>query len=443
MMNSRPAKKPKAPRGPFKELRGYLTAVMGSKAFLVVISLVAALFFWGVLVASDGTLTRQKVFSSVAVTTSGEAALKSRGYIVIEDLSTLIPSVRMTVEVTQSNYTRVSGTSYNPHIDLNKIKGEGQVELPVSFSSTLYGPVVDCQPKSVTVNVERYITRRIPVVLETRGAAKGHYLDSVKTDPAMLSVSGPQSLISSVARAVAKLDISQLSGERPSDRMAVDIELQNVSGEAIESDLIEITNQTVITRSVVVETELIPMREIPLDLEAFVAGEPAEGYECYGVEAASDSLEVAAKAEVLDALTVLTTDQPLDIAGAQEDVTGYVRLRRPSGIENTVPYDVAVTAKIREKTLERTLRRIPVLAEGLGGSLAAELSPAVQNVQLTGPYGFVKALKESDVRLYVDLSGLDAGVHEAPVQISIDNAPEFECALSTPEISVRIERVEP
>ena len=84
MMNSRPTKKPKAPRGPFKELRGYLTAVMGSKAFMVIVSLIAALFFWGVLVASDGTLTRQKVFSSVAVNISGEAALVAVAEIVVE-----------------------------------------------------------------------------------------------------------------------------------------------------------------------------------------------------------------------------------------------------------------------------------------------------------------------------------------------------------------------
>ena len=438
MMNSRPKKTPNAPRGPFKELRGFLRAFMASKTFRVLISLMAALFFWGVLVASDGTLTRQRVFSNVAVSVNGEANLKSRGFIVMEDLEELVPGVRMVVEVTQANYSRVSGTSYNPHLDLSKIKGEGEVELAVSFSSQLYGPVVDCQPKSVKVNVERYITRRVPVVLETSGQAEGYYLDSVKTDPTMLSVSGPQSLVSRVARAVAKLDATKLSGSRLSDRMSVDVVLQDVSGATIESELIEITNQTVLTNSVVVETELMPMRAIALDLDAFVAGTPAQGYELYAVEAAQETLDIAAKAEVLDALTLLTTDQPLSIEGAAADVTGYVRLRRPSGIENSVPYDVSVTAKIREKTHERTMQRIPVQAEGLGNGLEAEISPAMQTVQLTGPYSFVTALNQADVRLFVDLAGLEAGEHTVPVQLGIDNAPELECALASPEVMVRI-----
>ena len=440
MMNSRPTKKPKSPRGPFKELRGYVTGIMGSKAFLVAISFVAALFFWGVLVASDGTLTRQKTFSNVSVNVTGEAALKSRGYIIMEDLSELLSGVRMTVEVTQANYARVSGSSYSPHIDLTDVKGEGENELPVSFSSTIYGPVVDCQPKSVTVNVQRYITRRIPVVLETAGEAKGFYLDSVKTDPTMLSVSGPQSLVSRVARAVATLDTSALSGERLSDKTAVEIVLQDAAGEIVESDLLEITNQTVLTNSVVVETELVPMKAVPLDLDSFVTGEPAEGYELYRVQTASESLDIAAKAEVLEVLSFMTTDQPLDITGATADMHGYVRLRRPSGIENTVPYDIAVTAKIRETTTQRTMRRVPVQTEGLSGSLTAELSPAAQTVQLTGSYGFITELEEEDVRLFVDLSGLGAGTHEVPVQISIDNAEEFTCALSTPKVSVTLSR---
>ena len=438
MMNSRPTKKPKVQRGPFKELRSAVSRIIGHKAFLMAVSLLIALFFWSALVASDGTLTREKVFPNVSVSVTGEAALKSRGYIVMDDLDELLSGVRMTVEVTQSNYNRVSGTSYNPHIDLSKVKGEGENEIDVAFSSMLYGPVIDCQPSSVTVNVERYITRRIPVVMETLGKPDGYYLDSAKPDPSMLSVSGPQSLIAQVTRAVATLDAAQLSGERMSDRLSVDVKLQNAAGETIESDLIQITNQTVITKSVVVETELMPMKLIPLQLDEFVTGIPAEGYELYDLIAAQDSLEVAAKQEVLDAMTTFSTELPLDVEGATGDVSGYVHLRRPTGIENTVPYDVAVTAKIREKEIQRTLRQIPVEVDGLDDTMTAAISRSSQTVQLGGIYSFINGLREEDVRLFVDVSGLAAGEYTLPVQISIDNAPAFSCALSSPQVKVTI-----
>ena len=437
-MNSRPTKKPDAPRGPFRELRRAISRILGSRAFLMALSLLTAVVFWSILVASDGTLTREKTFQNVAVSVTGESTLKSRGYIVMDDLDSLISGVKLTVEVTQSNYSRVSGTSYNPHIDLTQVTGEGENVLNVAFSSQLYGPVVSCEPSSVRVNVERYITRRVPVVLETSGGLPGYYLDSAKTDPTMLSVSGPQSLVSQVARAVASIDVSLLSGERRSDRNSVQIRLQDAAGNTVESDLIEITNQTVLTDTVVVETELVPMREVPLEVESLVTGEPAEGYELLEVTVSQESLLIAAADEVLDAITVLTTDQPLSIEGATQDVTGTVRLRRPTGIENTVPYDVTVTARIGEMTAQRTLRQVQVEVDGLDDSLRASLSREKQTVQLTGPYTFINGLSQSDVRLFVDVNGLGEGTHVVPVQISIDNAPEFACALSSPEITVTI-----
>ena len=438
MMNSRPTRKPEG-RGPFLKLRRMIAGVAASKPFLITVSALAAIVCWSALVASDGTLTRQKVFANVAVSVTGDAALKSRGYIVMDDILEEVPAVKMTVEVTQSNYNRVSGTSYNPHFDLTQITGEGENELSVTYSSQLYGPVVSCEPSAITVHVERYITRRVPVVIEMTGAMpEGMYLDSYKTDPTTLSVSGPQSLVASVARVVARLDQSDLSALRMTDRTALSIELQDSEGNAIESDKLEITNQSVITNSVVVETELVPMKDVPLHAENFVAGTPATGYEMTAVELAEDSVPVAARQEILDAISELTTDSPLNIDGATEDAAGYVRLKKLTGVENTLPTEIGVTARISEKQIECTLRRLPIQADGLDDSLTATLSTGNTTAQLTGGYAFIEGLTAADVHLFVDVSGLTEGVYTLPVQIHIDNAPEFTCALGSPEVTVTL-----
>lgn len=439
MMNSRPKKRHDVQRGPFKGLRRGIGSILASRGFLRAMSLLAAVLIWSVMVASDGTLTREKTFPNVAISVTGETALKSRGYIVMDDVASLLDGVRMKVEVTQANYNRVSGTSYNPHIDLSKVTGVGENELPVSFSSQLYGPVLECEPSSVKVNVERYITRRVPVsILQVGQAPEGLYLDTTRTDPTMLSVSGPESLVLRVARASAQLDLSALSLERASDKQSLDVVLQDASGEEIRSDKLEITNQTVITSSIVVETECVPMREIPLDAPSFVRGTPAEGFELARVDLGQTGIDIAASQAVLDALPMLTTDQPLDITGASETVSGYARLKRPSGIENTLPGDISVTAVIQEKSMERTFRSVEIEVEGLDSDRRASLSRERVTVQLTGGYHFVNGLTKDALRLYVDVEGLEPGAHTLPVQIHIDNAPEFNCALSSPEITVTI-----
>jgi len=444
MMNRRPTKKSDAPRGPFKGLRSWMSRIVASKRFLLLMSLLLALLTWSALVASDATMTRPKFFANVPVNVTNESTLKSRGYIVMDDIKELVPSVRMTVEVTQQNYNRVTSTSYNPHFDLSKVEGIGENTLYINYSSQLYGPVIDCEPESITVNVERYMTRRVPVVLELTGFAQDNvYLDSYRTDPNMLSVSGPQSLVTSVARAVAKLDLSTLSLDRASDRTALDVELQDAAGQVIVSDKLEITNQTVITDSVVVDTEVVPAAMVPLAIESLVAGEPAEGYELVNIYVEQDALRVAAKEELLGSIEFITADTPLDITGATESMDGYVRIKRLTGIENSLPTEIAVTAEIAEKTIERTLRGVSIEIDGVGEGLKARLSDAGSTVQLTGAYSFIDSLAREDVHLYVDALGLEAGKHTLPVQIRIDNAPEFACALSVPEITVTLVEANP
>jgi len=107
-------------------------------------------------------------------------------------------------------------------------------------------------------------------------------------------------------------------------------------------------------------------------------------------------------------------------------------------VENTLPAEMAVTAQIREKTVERTIRGVAVDMEGLAAGQTARLSHDQVTVQLTGGYRFISDLKKEDIRLFVDAGGLDAGTHVLPVQIRIDNAQEFACDLSESEVVVEI-----
>lgn len=439
-MNSRPSKKTDIQRGPFKGMRSAMTKIMESKGFLAAVSLLIAVMAWGVLVASDGTLTWHKVFTDVPVGVTGETTLRTRGYIVMDDVRALVPSVKLTADVAQQSYNRITGSTFNPHFDLADITKQGENELQISFSSLYQDAVVSCEPSSITVNVERYMTRRVPVVLELTGEiGSGLYLDSYKLDPTMLSVSGPQSLVLSVTRAAATLNLGMLSGDRMSDRTALSITLQDSNGNAVVSDKLEVTNATVYTDSIVVDTELIPTREVPLAAKEFVKGEPAQGYELSAIWLGEESLTVAAGEDVIDAIEFLTTDNPLDIDGATQSVSGYARLKRPSGVKNALPAEMAVTAEIREKKIERTLSSVPVDVDGLLADQHASLDHKKVTVQLTGPYSFMKGLQKEDIRLFVDATGLEAGSYVLPVQIRIDNAADFSCALSRPEITVTIQ----
>ena len=432
MMNSRPPRKSSS--GRMNRLSRFFSRLINNKIFLALFSLGMACVIWAVLIASDGTLTRRKVFNNAPVSVTGEASLISRGYIVTDNILELVPNVDMIVEVTQGTYDRATASVYNPHFELTQISGEGENTLNVVFSSQVYGQVISCDPSSVKVNVERYITRRIPVIVELTGdLPSGYYLKSYRTDPTSLTVSGPQSQVAGVSRIIVRLNQADLTPERMTDRLALAVELQKSDGTKMVSDKLTVTNQSVITGSVIVETELIPVKSVPVDAETFVTGTPAEGYRLKSVEVAVGSIDVAASREILDAISVITTDAPLDITDAAESVTGYVRLRRLTGIDSTLPTEIGVRAEIEEEKLTRQFRSLTIQIRGEGTGKASVGSNRT-NVRVTGPYTAVKALTAEDILLYVDVTGLEAGTYTLPVGASVLNVPDVSVELDTTEV---------
>ena len=428
MMDDKRPKRHQA-RGPYARIRRFLDDLFGNKVFLRVFSVVFAVAVWCYFVASDGTLTRQKTFPRIPVGVNGEASLLSRGYIVTSDFSQLIPTVDFVTEVTQANYERASASAYNPHLELSQVTGEGENELTVVFTSQIYGQVVSCTPSSIKVQVERYITRRVPVVVLPEGQLpEGLYLAGYETDPSALMVSGPQSVVSRIARIAVRLDRSQMSAERLSDRMTLGFELQDANGEIVSSPKLNVTNQSVVTSGVMVDVTLVPQKMVPIDEDALVTGEPAEGYELVEAWTNDEQLAVAADQEVLDALEVIQVEEALDLTGATGTVKGLVRLKTPTGIRNRLP----------AQTLERTFRNVPITAEGAQDDQTITLSQSRTTALLSGGYTFISGLERDDVQLYVDASGLEEGRHTLPVRVRIDNAADFSCALGTTEVTVTV-----
>ena len=435
MMNSRPPRKSSNGRSRFSKA---FSRLINNKIFLALFSLGLAFAIWGVLIASDGSLTRRKVLADAPVSVTGEASLISRGYIVTDNILELVPNVDMIVQVTQGTYDRATASVYNPHFELTQVTGEGENTLNVVFSSQVYGQVISCEPSSVKVNVERYITRRVPVLVELTGILpSGYYLKSYKSDPTSLTVSGPQSVVSGIARVVVRLNQNDLTAERMVDRLALNLELQRSDGSKVESDKLTVTNQSVITGSVIVETELIPLKAVPVEASEFVSGTPAKGYRLAAIELAASSVDVAASQEILDTISVITTDTPLDITDATESVTGYVRLRKLTGIDSTLPAEIGVKAVIEEEELTRQFHQVSIQVRGDSAG-AASLASRRTNVRVTGKYTAVKALTADDILLSVDVTGLEAGTHVLPIKASVINQPDLTVEPDTGEVQVVI-----
>lgn len=417
-----------------------LHKVYKSNTFLIVFSVMCAVMLWSVLVAADGTLTREKVFTDVEVTMTGMDTLQSNGYIVVDDAETVLPTVRLTVEVTQDNYSRASASHFSPRLDVSKIRETGEQTVAITFGSSIYGKVISCEPSSVTVNVERYISsNRIPVVLETEGTiADGLWAETPSLDPTYIAVSGPRSVINSIKRVVAKFDLGLLNGESVTQRSAVPFVLEDAQGNEVDATLLRTTYQSILIDTVTVETDVYPQKALPIDTTGAYTGEPAEGYEVIGVTVQPETVVVAAEANVLEQMTAAVLDAPIDITGATGSQSVTVRIKKLTDAQNMSIGEALVQVEIAEKQRERTFRNVPIAVTGVQETQKVKLSSQSAHVTLTGPYHFIENLTADDIMLSADLTGLEAGEHLVGLNCWVANAPEYTCVLSIDQVTATI-----
>lgn len=417
-----------------------LTHNAGSK----VLALLLALLLWAGLITQDPSLTRERTFSDVNVTVSGSDTLHRNGFIVTSDLTEALDDVSLRVAIPQMQYQNAQASNYNARIDLTRITEPGEQSVRIiTSSSNNYGTVLDVSPAEIPITVEEYVTRyRIPVRVNSVGSAPdGFYASTPSADPPMVAVSGPASLVNQIICAEATIGLSSIPAREGINRMAVSFQLMNDASEAIESDLLEITSESVLLDSVVIEQQLYSLKSIPLSDTGLIRGGPGKGYEIKSVSITPESIIVAGSADVLAELDALYPDNYVDISGLTESINQRLRLRDPGGLAYTSTNTITVAVEIGPVIQSSTFNNLNLSVENVGDGLTATLGIRYASVTVSGPQLWLEKLKKTDIRLYCDASGLSEGEYQLPLLCIItgsdDQLYSVEAAPASVEVSIR------
>ena len=387
---------------------------------LKLLSLVLALALWTGLITQDPTLTREKSFRDVPVTVNNADILKRNGYIVTSDLEALLSGVDMTVEVPQMQYSDATPANYNIRVDLNRLaKKAGEQELVIATTNTpTYGAVTRVSPATITVTVEEYVTHSyIPVnVVQLGEAPEGFYAAGVTKDPSWITVSG------------------KLSAKEGPVEHALAFTLLDEEGEAVESDMLQVTRESVLRERINVTVTLYTKRDVPVQAAQLYVGEPAEGYEVADVYVTPSYVTIAGLRSVVDSVDLLQTGKLANIRGAQESVTATIDLAKPLNLQWMSTSKVNVTVVIRPVQRTVSFTDVPVRFTGLAEGLQVAPEAMTATVRLTGSGNALTDVTQESLQVTCDLTGLAAGEHEVPLQC----APIGECVIETEPQMVKI-----
>lgn len=421
--SAKPQKPPKKRDPRLTALLDWLKQVFIHNWPTKLLALLLAIILWGGLITQDPTLTREKHFSNVAVSVTGQESVKRNGFIVTSDLDSLLGDVALTADVPQMQYANAKASNYSVRIDLSRISAAGQQEIRIlSTNSSTYGSVSSVQPSTVTIDVEEYITRfRIPVSVQTVGSApEGYYAGSITVDPPMVAVSGPRSMVEKIVRAEVVMELGNLPQREGTIRKALSYTLLDENNNAIESNLLEVTSESVLLDSVIAEQTIYSVKTLALSQTGLIQGTPKEGYEIKKISMTPENITVAGWSNELEEIDALYTDATIDVSGLSESVKQRVRLSNVPELKYVSTTYVNVTVEIGPVVRSKSFTNLPIQIEGLEEGYNASMSRVNASVMITAPQTWLDALQSRDIRLVCDASGLTPGTYSLPVLCRVD-----------------------
>jgi YbbR domain-containing protein len=229
----------------------------------------------------------------------------------------------------------------------------------------------------------------------------------VSTDQNLVRVSGPESLVNQVKKALVNVDMDTLSGVTSDITTSASVHLYNAANK-------EITGSTLLKNpdSVIVTVGIEPTKEVPLAFKT--SGTPADGYVLTGkISATPAKVTISGAKSVLEAIKEI--DVPVDalnVTGQSSDMSAEIN------VSDYLPSNVSlVNSKTDGKTSvvvyiekqiskEITLNSADIKVTNLPANETCVLSglPDQINVSVTGIQSIVNTITASSLMKEFDIS---------------------------------------
>ena len=306
-----------------------------------------------------------------------------------------------------------SSNSVQAYIDLSTLE-PGDHELAVTYEiAPNFEPVkvLGFAPEQVTLTLEEFATRIVPIELHLSGEpAPGYTAGATIISDSRVVISGTSTLVDRVAEAVVSLDISNAVEEINVTRA---IQIMDADGEPVPGLEVE---PTVVTIRQLIDR---PGSFREVIVRVIYTGAPADGYRLTSITPTPQIVTLFANdPQLIRELPGFVETEPIDLTGATDDLELRLRLVLPEGVfvdgEQSVLVQIGIAAIESSITLS-----LPVELIGLAPGLDASLSPDTADVILSGPLPVLTGLQPLDVRVVLDLAGLLPGEYNLAPRIEI------------------------
>lgn len=318
--------------------------------------------------------------------------------------------VKVRIQGQRQDLDMVSARDIHAFLEMDNMEvGMHTMEINVSVPGKTR--LVSVIPSSVNIKVETMARTQVPVAVSfaDNSPAKGFMALKPVLTPNEVLVSGPQDQLKDIKQVYVEVNLGE-SQENYHQSLPVKV-ADNSDG--LNLDLISFDPREVEVLIPVVRE--LPSKSVPVKVP--IIGEPAQGYKVERVVVEPNLVTIFGEFARLDQVNSLTTT-PVDISGTTKDINKKVNLNLPQGI--TFLEEESVTAVVRiVKLEEKAFSEIPIEIQGVAEGISAEIDPAQVDVVLESTEPVLEKLSHDNIKVVVDLTGLEVGEHQATVQVTV------------------------
>ena len=322
--------------------------------------------------------------------------------------------VNVTIRAPRSIWEQITSSEGQVRalLDLSGLEA-GQHHLQVQLQVvTQPVRVVSVTPQTLDINLELLATKVLPIQLSIRGEpAVGYEAGTLRIMPQEVTISGPQSKVDQVVDVRSDLNIA---GVRQDVQSTLALRLLDSNGLPVNG----VTVRPESAQVFIPITQQGGYRDIAVKVN--VRGQVAAGYRLTTISVFPPVLTVYSQdpALVKDMPGFVETE-PLNLNGASQDIDTRLPLVLPRGVSIIGEQTVQVQVGIDTIEGSLSLNDVGITVAGLAPGLEAVISPERLDIILAGPLPLLDKLTASDVRFFVDLTGLPIGTHQVVPQAEI------------------------
>jgi YbbR domain-containing protein len=271
--------------------------------------------------------------------------------------------------------------------------------------------LVEVSPRTVEVNLEQLTSNTLPIQSEILGTpALGYQQGPTTWSDQEVNISGRLPDVQKVTAVEASLDITGANEDiqQTVPLLPRDSEGNLAIGVTLNPDRIAVT-QTITLRG--------GYRNMVV--KVVTSGQVAEGYRQTNITVSPPNVMVfSTDPTMIEGLPGYIETEVLDLSGIADDIETILALNLPEGV--SVIGDPNILIQVGVAAIEGSInisRQVEVI--GILPGLAATVAPDTVEVIIFGPIPTLQTLTHVDVRVVVDLTGLEEGVYQLKPDVII------------------------